>query len=188
MNTPTHLLIAVTAFGKPAEFRINTGAILGGLLPDLSLYAMAGYSLFILGNSGDHVFGTQYFSEEWQNVFRIDNSLFLWGGLLAAGMMLARPWLSALGGSGILHIVTDLPLHNDDARQHFWPATDWVFESPISYWDSSRYGNIVSVVEAGLCLVLMIVLVRRFRSIPGRALVLLCGAPQIALVVAFAIR
>jgi len=180
VNTPTHLLLSAAVFGKPARPKVNLAAIAGGLIPDLSLYAMAGHSLFVVGNSGSYVFGQQYFSEEWQNVFRIDNSFFLWGLVVLVGIAFTRPWIIALGGSATLHLATDLPLHNDDARQHFWPLTDWIFQSPISYWDSAHYGTIISILEAFLCTILVIILVRRFRSFLSRSLILACFLPQIA--------
>ncbi len=180
MNSPTHILLGAAVFGKPGHSKITTAAILGAILPDLSLYAMAGYSLFIAGNSPGYVFGYQYFSSEWQNVFRIDNSAFVWGILLAAGLLMSRSWLVAFAGSGLLHIATDFPLHHDDARQHFWPVSDWVFESPISYWDSNHFGETIAMLEAALCLVLMIVLLIRFRSIISRTLVVICSLPQFA--------
>ncbi|MCY3876889.1 MAG: cobalamin biosynthesis protein CobQ [Rhodobacteraceae bacterium] len=186
MNSPTHILLGAAVFGRPEQKTINTAAILGAILPDLSLYAMAGYSLFVVGNSAGYVFGTQYFSTEWQDVFKLDNSVFVWGFLLAVGIVRARPWLVAFSGSGLLHIATDFPLHNDDARQHFWPVSDWVFESPISYWDAARFGNTVAVLETGLCVLLMGFLLIRFKSIVSRSIIVICGVPQLAFIAATA--
>ncbi|MCY4141626.1 MAG: cobalamin biosynthesis protein CobQ [Rhodobacteraceae bacterium] len=186
MNSPTHILLGAAVFGRPEQKTINTAAILGAILPDLSLYAMAGYSLFVVGNSAGYVFGTQYFSTEWQDVFKLDNSVFVWGFLLAVGIVRARPWLVAFSGSGLLHIATDFPLHNDDARQHFWPVSDWVFESPISYWDAARFGNTVAVLETGLCVLLMGFLLIRFKSIVSRSMIVICGVPQLAFIAATA--
>ena len=186
MNSPTHILLGAAAFGRPNQKMVNTAAVLGAILPDLSLYAMAGYSLFVVGNSPGYVFGTQYFSAEWQDVFKLDNSALVWGFLLVIGLALARPWLVAFSGSGLLHIATDFPLHNDDARQHFWPVSDWVFESPISYWDAARFGNTVAVFESGLCVLLMALLLIRFKSIGARLLIVICGLPQLSFLAATA--
>ena len=186
MNSPTHILLGAAVFGRPDKRKVNTAAVLGAFLPDLSLYAMAGYSLFVVGNSPGYVFGTQYFSSEWQDVFKLDNSVFVWGLFLAVGMAFARPWLVAFSGSGLLHIATDFPLHNDDARQHFWPLSDWVFESPISYWDSTRFGNTVALIETGLCIFLMALLLIRFKSVASRSMIVVCGLPQLSFVAATA--
>ena len=186
MNSPTHILLGAAVFARPDQRKVNTAAVLGAFLPDLSLYAMVGYSLFVAGNSPGYVFGTQYFSAEWQDVFKLDNSVFVWGIFLVAGLALARPWLVAFSGSGLVHIATDFPLHNDDARQHFWPLSDWVFESPISYWDANRFGNTVALLETGLCVLLMALLLIRFKSVVSRSMIVVCGLPQLSFVAASA--
>ena len=47
----------------------------------------------------------------------------------------------------ILHCLTDLPLHHDDAHAHFLPLSNWRFESPISYWDARHHGRLIAAVE-----------------------------------------
>lgn len=43
MNTTAHLLLAAAVFAKPDSPKITTAAITRALLPDISLYAMAGF-------------------------------------------------------------------------------------------------------------------------------------------------
>ncbi|WP_366140934.1 hypothetical protein [uncultured Ruegeria sp.] len=86
MNTPAHLLIGAAAFARPANGRILWAALLGSLLPDLSLYVLAGVSLFVLGIPEQVVFGQLYYSSAWQTVFAIDNSFILWGLALTIGI------------------------------------------------------------------------------------------------------
>lgn len=179
MNTPAHLIIAATVFAKPQNPRVNWATIIGGLLPDFSLYALAGWSLFVQGNTANYVFGTQYFSTEWQQIFAIDNSFFIWSLVIATGVYLRKSWLWALGGAGFLHLCFDFPLHHDDARQHFWPVSDWVFISPLSYWDPNHYGNIVGVVEVLLCVVCLGFLWRRFKTKFARISIAAVGAMQL---------
>lgn len=45
-----------------------------------------------------------------------------------------------------IHCICDFPLHNDDAHAQFVPFTDYVFHSPLSYWDYNHYGYIVSPI------------------------------------------
>lgn len=170
MNTPAHLILAMAAFGKPGRPRVTAAALAGGLVPDLSLYALAGGAL-ALGETPERVFRELYFSEPWQAVFRIDNSVFVWSAILAVGLVGARssasgrPWPSmatALGAAGLLHLALDLPLHHDDGRAHFWPLTDWVFASPLSYWDPAHGGAWVGAVEVALCLAATVRIWRRF--------------------------
>lgn len=131
--------------------RILLAAFVGGGLPDLSLYLMAGTSLFILGIPPSRVFNEFYFSDAWQTVFAIDNSFVLWGSLLAVALWRRAPWAVALTGAALLHLALDFPLHHDDGRPHFWPATGWVFESPFSYWDRAHGARWVAPLEAALC-------------------------------------
>ena len=164
MNTPTHLIFGAAAFGKPGAPFVTACALIGAFLPDLSLYAMAGWHLLILDTSPNVVFGQLYYSDRWQSIFAVDNSFILWGLLLALGAALKKPWLIALTGAALLHLLFDFPLHNHDARQHFWPLTDWVFISPFSYWDHHFYGKEIAMIEMFVSLILLVVLWRRFHA------------------------
>lgn len=164
MNTPTHVIFAITAFGKRAQPAVTWAAVAGALMPDLSLYLMAGISLFILQIPPNVVFDELYFSAPWQQVFAVDNSFVLWGAGMAIALWRRSPiWIAFCGGA-LLHLALDFPLHHDDARMHFWPLSRWVFESPISYWDSNHHGQIISVIEALACLICAIILWRRHQN------------------------
>lgn len=161
MNTPAHLLIGAAVFGRPTTTRFLAAALAGAMLPDLSLYLMAGVSLAILDIPPNVVFGELYFSRSWQMVFAIDNSFFVWGGLLGVAMWRRSAWAIALCGAAILHLALDLPLHHDDGRAHFWPATRWVFESPLSYWDRGHGAAWMAPIEGVLACISSWVLWRR---------------------------
>ncbi|ABG31365.1 hypothetical protein RD1_1744 [Roseobacter denitrificans OCh 114] len=133
-------------------------ALVGGLLPDLSLYVMAGISLFVLGIPPQIVFDELYFSTLWQTIFAIDNSFILWGLLLALAIRRRAPWAVALSGAAFLHLCLDFPLHHDDGRPHFWPITRWVFESPLSYWDRAHGAVWLAPMEAGLAVAAAVIL------------------------------
>lgn len=128
-------------------------AAFGSVLPDLSLYLMAGVALIVMQIPAERVFGELYFSPEWQTVFAIDNSVVIWGLILLVALWMRNAPVLALAGAGLLHIATDFPVHNDDARRHFWPLSDWVFQSPLSYWDSDHHAAIVAPI--GLLAVLI---------------------------------
>lgn len=147
MNTPAHLLIGAAIFGKKSNNQLLTGALLGGLLPDLSLYLMAGVSIFLFNISPQVVFNELYFSDNWQLVFSIDNSFIIWGLLLTLAIKLNNPFCIALTSAALLHLVCDFALHHDDARSHFWPLTNWKFASPLSYWDSNHHSFFVAPIE-----------------------------------------
>jgi hypothetical protein len=171
MNTPAHLIIGLAAFGRPDAARVTVAALAGAVIPDLSLYLMVGWHMWVLATPPQMSFDQLYFSDAWQNVFRVDNSFILWGVGLALALLARSPVFIALTGAVLLHLACDFPLHHDDGRAHFWPLTDWVFASPVSYWDRRHYGDIVGSVEIGLCLILTVMLWRRFRGWPMRVLI-----------------
>ncbi len=150
MNTPAHLLIGAAIMGKERQPALIFAALAGALMPDLSLYLMACGALYVFNVPADIVFNELYFSDLWQTIFAIDNSFFLWGGLLAFAVWLRKPWIFAFAGAGIAHLCLDFPLHHDDGRAHFWPFSRWVFESPYSYWDRGNGAHWVAPLEGAL--------------------------------------
>ncbi|WP_373635210.1 cobalamin biosynthesis protein CobQ [Yoonia sp. SS1-5] len=185
MNTPAHLIFGLTAFGKAGRPAVTGAALAGALLPDLSLYLMAGWHLQVLGTAPEVVFGRLYFSDAWQSIFRIDNSIILWGIALVIGLMWRAPVMVALCGAALLHLGLDFLLHHDDGRAHFWPISNWIFQSPVSYWDSNHYGNIVGPIEIILSLGCCVVLWRRFQGAAMRVLIVLLGLMEFAPVIVF---
>lgn len=172
MNTPAHLIFGAAAFARPGERAVNIAALAGSLLPDLSLFVLAGWALYVQGQPAGVVFGQLYFSEAWQGVFAIDNSLPLWGTGLALALWRHHAAATAFAGSGLLHLGLDFVLHNEDARRQFWPISDWMFRSPFSYWDPARYGTVIGPLEVILSVVLLVVLWRRFAGRLARGLIL----------------
>ena len=68
-------------------------------------------------------------------------------GLAVALVAKARLWLLFFASMG-LHILSDFPLHHDDAHRHFFPVSDWRFQSPLSYWDPRFHGVLIFSLEA----------------------------------------
>jgi hypothetical protein len=180
VNTPAHLVFGAAAFGRAASPRVTWAALGGSAVPDLSLYVMTAVSIWVLGASPSTVFRDYYYSEAWQAVFAVDNSLVLWGAFLT--VTLARGWrvATAFSGAACLHLALDLPLHNHDARMHFWPLTEWVFVSPVSYWDTSYHAGIVAPIETGATLVLSCWAAWRFPQIGIRVTILALALAQLA--------
>jgi len=180
MNTPAHLIFGLTAFGNAGRPAITVAALSGALIPDLSLYLLAGWHLQVLGTSPDVVFGQLYFSNGWQSIFRIDNSIILWSILLGLGAMGRSPVVMVLCASALLHLGLDFLLHNDDGRAHFWPLSNWIFQSPVSYWDPDHYGTIVGAIEVALSLICCGLLWVRYVGPGMRALILTLGVAEFA--------
>lgn len=187
MNTPTHLLVGAVAFAKPDHHRLTWAALIGGLAPDFSLYFMFLWQRFVIGASPQVIFGDLYYSQYWQTVFAIDNSFFVWGALALAAFLLRSPVAIAFTVTGFLHLLMDFPLHNDDARAHFWPLTMWKFESPVSYWDPAHYGRWMSALEIAFVFVLCGILWRRFTRLWPRIVISITAALTAAPAIIFGI-
>ena len=171
MNTPAHLIFGMTAFGKADNNKVTTAAVFGAITPDLSLYLMVTWSIYVQKISPRQVFNEYYFSPEWQQVFAIDNSFVLWGLLFGFALWAKRPMMIAFAGAGFIHLCFDFPFHNDDARMHFWPLTDWVFVSPFSYWDRQYHAGVVGPAELTLSITMCVVLWRRYKTWVAKSLI-----------------
>ncbi|PTX56805.1 hypothetical protein C8N43_1469 [Litoreibacter ponti] len=183
MNTPAHLIFGAAAFARPGERKVTAAALLGALLPDVSLYAMAGWHLLVLGTDARVVFGQYYYSPEWMAVFSVDNSFLIWGALLGFALWLKREWAVALCGAALLHLALDFPLHAGDGRPHFWPLSDWIFDSPFSYWDRAHGAAIIGPLETLMCLAALVILWRRFATPLPRAAITTAAALQLSPVI-----
>ncbi|MEM9969028.1 MAG: cobalamin biosynthesis protein CobQ [Pseudomonadota bacterium] len=173
MNTPAHLLLGAAVMARRGPRLLIWLAFLGAFAPDASLYVMAGVALFVLRIAPEVVFNELYFSDAWQTVFAIDNSVFVWFALLLLAWWRGAAWGIAFTGAALLHLLFDFPLHHDDGRPHFWPVSSWVFESPISYWDVQRGAVWIAPLEVLLSLVSAISL---WRLNPGWLLTTVIGA------------
>ena len=179
MNTPAHLIMGAAAFGRPGHRRITVAALFGSLAPDISLYAMVSWLIYVLGVEPRVVFGQYYFSSAWQRVFAVDNSMVLWGLALGLAAWSRNPALIAFAGAALLHLVFDFPVHNNDARMHFWPVTDWVFVSPISYWDSRFHAAIIGPLELGIAMLLSAFMLARYKTFRARGLIFVLAGFEI---------
>ena len=71
MNTPAHVIVGAAAFARPGALAVNAAAVLGSLMPDISLYVMASTALFLIDVPPNVVFDEYYFSDAWQQVFAV---------------------------------------------------------------------------------------------------------------------
>lgn len=175
--TQTHLLIAAAAFTKPGQTKRNIAVLTGALIPDAAIYLLFGYSM-IAGIPQSTLWNETYWQANWQIWITIGNSIPLYLGLLIAALLLSAPkegrqsWQSlpaVFALAALTHLAGDLPVHNDDAHIHFWPLTEWRFNSPISYWDRNHHAGVFAPLEMLLGLGLMILLFRPFTRLVIRA-------------------
>lgn len=164
MNTPAHLIFGTAAFARPDIPRSALAALAGSLAPDVSLYLLSAVSIWGLGLPPETVFRELYYSDTWQSVFAVDNSFVLWGGALVVALWVRSVPATVFTGAALLHLAFDFPLHTHDARMHFWPLSDWRFESPVSYWDGRAHARIVEAIVMCLVLGLVVLIWRRFKT------------------------
>jgi hypothetical protein len=196
MNSPAHLVVAAAIFVRPTrggpraaahQARVNGAGLAGALIPDLSLFLMVLWEARVNGRTPEQIFGYDYRDPFWQTWFAVDNSIPLWALVTLAGLAFRAPAVLAFGGAALLHVLTDLPLHHDDARAHFQPFTDWVFVSPVSYWDPAHFGWLVGPLEALLVATLCVAMWRRFRSRLVHALIATAMLAELAPAVIFSL-
>ncbi|GAA6208423.1 hypothetical protein NBRC116601_17160 [Cognatishimia sp. WU-CL00825] len=173
MNTPAHILFGWAVLARGAHARLSRVAILGAVFPDLSLYLLASVSLFVLQIEPNVVFGELYFSPLWQGIFAVDNSFVVWTALFLLAYFRSSQVGMIFTAAALLHLAFDFPLHHDDGRAHFWPLTNWVFESPVSYWDHQHYAQWVAPLEALAALACGLALYQGFTFRPQHIVVTL---------------
>lgn len=166
MNSPTHTLLALALLSKRGATKRNWAVILGSLIPDAAIWLWAPYQSLVNGVSGEQMWRELYFAAPMQNLIAYFNSIPIYAALAVLGyVMRAKTWgklLLVFALAALIHMATDLPVHNHDAYRHFWPFSDWRFFSPFSYYEREHHAGWVSVIEAAIALISIAVLWRRF--------------------------
>jgi hypothetical protein len=165
VNTQTHLLFASALLTKRGEKARNVAIVVGAFLPVVPVFALFGIAS-AMGYTSQDVFGGFYFRDEMRNLMGAFNSFVVAALIAAAGWVFHEKWwgwpMIFFAAAMTVHAATDLPVHADDGHRHFWPFSNFVFNSPLSYWDRSHHGGVVSMIEAVLGTTCAIVLWRRF--------------------------
>ncbi|MEM9088434.1 MAG: hypothetical protein AAGC93_06785 [Cyanobacteria bacterium P01_F01_bin.53] len=163
MNTPAHAIFNLALLGRKQRPEWNPLIIWGALIPDLAMFGF--YLLLKFANIPEsQIWGEEYYRPFWQNLFDFFNSIPLALVGIAVMFYLRKTGIALLFGSIVLHCLQDLPLHVDDGHRHFWPFSQFRFESAVSYWDPNHYGMIAAPVELALAMIASIYVFRRVRS------------------------
>ena len=194
MNTVAHLIFNLVTVEYPKPFYSRpkflqkhplpiAPMVWGAFLPDLPMVVLYVVERFILGRSDDYIWRTAYYSSHWSNFIDLFNSI----PLIAVGLIWSfwqrSRWGWLLGMGMLFHALGDLPLHHDDGHRHFFPISDWIFASPVSYWDLNHYGGPVSILEAIAVLGGCWLLYRSYQSRRGKAFIaLIMGLDSLLLV------
>ena len=182
MNTPAHALINLALLGRVTPPGAVAAVLAGGLLPDLPMLVF--YAVQRLeGVPEATIWSERYFAPQWQAFFDAPNSLVLIGA--AAALCAWRRWPIGLllCASMALHGVADLALHHDDGHRHFWPVSDFRFESPLSYWDPAHYGRWFMPAELIAALAAFLWAWRRYTDRFNRVLLGALGTIHVAYLV-----
>lgn len=152
MNTPSHAILNLTILGKATFPQANLIIILGGLVPDLPIFAFYLWAKAVQQLPEQQIWAEAYYHPFWQNCIAWFHSIPVAVVGWAIAYYFRNPTLQLFCLSLLLHSLLDLPVHHDDAHRHFLPFSQYRFISPISYWDTRHYGSIVACIEAGLVL------------------------------------
>ena len=162
MNTATHAVVAATLLARRRAPVRNVAVLAGALVADLSMFVFYGWAKLLTPMTEREIWTEAYWREPWQVLGAISNSVPLALAVLAIARWRGSVLSAVLAAAWLSHLALDFPVHATDAHRHFWPLTDWRFESPLSYWDS-RYGAAyVGVAEVTLFLLCTVALWRRF--------------------------
>ena len=164
MNTPTHFLLhlALRKYVKTSkQCIIPKSFVIGAFAPDALLFifvfAYTPYSLLSgndMSQTFSNMFDTLYFTHPlWifaYNMLHAPTMLLFFTALVVLCKKYLWKYYSILlwflAGCG-LHTLFDIPLHHDDGPRIFYPFSDYIFRSPVSYWDPNHFGNIVMLFE-----------------------------------------
>lgn len=172
MNTPSHSILNLAILGRGQQPARTWPILIGSWLPDAAIFGFYAWAKLI-GLPDAVIWNETYYQPFWQAIFAIGNSMPL--ALLGWGIAQWRKWpiAAAIFASMLLHHAADLPFHNEDAHQHFWPLTSYRFVSPMSYWDVDHLGAYGSLIELVLVAIASVFLWRRVRSRFGKGLLIL---------------
>ena len=165
MVTQSHVVLNIALLSKRDKPVLHFYAFIGAVLPDLPMFVFFAVETFILKTSQRELWSSRYFMEAWQTFFDLFNAVPLILIVLGMGYyLLHSERIVVLAWSMLLHCGFDLVTHHDDGHHHFFPLSDFVFESPISYWDRDHHAGIVAPIERLVMLAASIYLFPRLKT------------------------
>ena len=165
MVTQSHVVLNIALLSRRDKPVLHCYAFIGAVLPDLPMFVFFAVETFILKTSQRELWGSRYFMEAWQTFFDLFNAVPLILILLGVGYyLLHSERIVVLAWSMLLHCGFDLVTHHDDGHHHFFPLSDYAFESPISYWDRDHHAGIVAPIERLVMLAASVYLFPRLKT------------------------
>jgi hypothetical protein len=171
MNTPAHIVVNLLALDRKESPGRSAPVFWGSVIPDAPMVLFYTIEKLVHGLSEKEIWTRAYFDAGWQTFFDLFNSIPIAVLLLAVGRRFRNRWAVWVSASVLLHIALDLPFHHDDAHGHFFPLSDWRFQSPVSYWNPEYYGVWMAAFETTIVLAGSVILFRRSATRLGKAAV-----------------
>jgi hypothetical protein len=181
MNTPSHMILNLAILRRPEQVVYTWPILLGAIAPDAAIFVFYGWAKWVQKLPESVIWREAYYSQPWQDIFAIGNSIPLALVGIAASLYFKQTAWGLFFASMVLHHLCDFPLHHDDAHRHFFPFSNVRFTSPVSYWDRNHYGTLGALIE--LCMVLggSAFLLSNVSSVWGRGLLLLTNSLMLLL-------
>ena len=169
MTTQSHAIINLALLSRQGKPYLHRYALIGAILPDLAMFIFFAVETFVRRTPQQELWSQRYFMPAWQNFFDIFNSIPFILLVLGLGYFLVKSEkITVLAWSMLIHCGFDFFLHNDDAHHHFFPLSDFAFQSPVSYWDAAHYGHIVAPIEVLATLAVSVYMFRRLQTRASR--------------------
>jgi hypothetical protein len=179
MITPSHVvysLAAAVGLKSNLSKKVQLLAVtLGAILPDTPAYIFFLVQGVLLQTPHTELWDILYFDSAWTPFITLSHSFILWPILAVLAFTFKKRFIAWLAASAVLHIIMDFFVHSSDAYAHFWPLSNWKFESPLSYWNPAHYGNIVGTLDTVIVLLLLVYLLKQATSKTAKySIIFLC--------------
>ena len=152
MNTPAHMMLNLGLLGRKKAPIHQLAILAGSVLPDVPMFVFYFWEK-IWRDMPEPVIWEHYFDARWQVVFDLFHSFPVAICGWALSVWVKWKGFTLFWTSMLLHSLGDFPLHHDDAHRHFFPLSDWQFTSPVSYWDPNFYGEMFTIAEVLMVLI-----------------------------------
>jgi hypothetical protein len=120
--------------------------VIGSVLPDLP-FIFATPLYLLRGTALRGAVGAAVASGLSGRLARVAHSLLVAASAAVLAILLCPPLLPLVWG-WIGHNVVDFFTHHAEAHAHFYPLSEWRFQSPVSYYERDHHARVYMAAEA----------------------------------------
>ena len=168
MITTSHAVInSLVAHRTGVRTRLDPPArlafVLGGIAPDLALYALNLGALVYypladgvsIGEAHQRAMADLYFNSAWWIVgHSLLHAPMILPAFIVGASVMKPPWrqrVRLFAAGALLHSMIDVVVHHDDGPLVFFPVSWSIrFASPVSYWDPDHYGWLMRPIDLSI--------------------------------------